>query len=448
MKTRRIMARRPRLDRRTMLRGLIGGAAVAVGLPLLDIFLDESGTALAGGDALPKRFGIFFWGNGVLPVRWVPASTGAAWELSETLAPLAAVKDQINVVSGMKVYTGNMVPHFSGPVGMFSGAPYPLNDMSTFAEPSIDQVIANAVGKDTRFKSLEVAVEPGGISLSYNGPHSVNPPESSPIALFNRVFVNGFVMPGTTPIPDPRLPLRRSVLDAIQDDVTGLQAQLGSVDKTRLEEHLEGIRELEQRLVKLEQNPPSLANCALPPKPLDVYPDIEGRPALSDISRAMVDILVMALACDQTRVFSDWFSSPVDNLLYPSASKGHHQLTHDEPDPQDQVADILLYIMTELAYLLSALRAVPEGIGTLLDHCAILATSDCSLGRSHSVEDYPIIIAGSCNGALKTGLHYRSVANENTSKVLLTLARAMGMTLDSYGKEAGLVSTSLSAIEV
>ena len=92
--------------------------------------------------------------------------------------------------------------------------------------------------------------------------------------------------------------------------------------------------------------------------------------------------------------------------------------------------------------------AVPEGDTTLLDHCAILGTSDCSLGQSHSVEEYPIIIAGGCNGALQTGIHYRSASSENTSKVLLTLARAMGLTLDSYGKGGGLVTSSLSAIEV
>ena len=440
-------SRRPKLSRRTLLRGLAGGAAVAVGLPALDIFLNDAGTALACGDLLPRRFGIFFWGNGNLPDRWVPSATGASWELSPTLLPLADVKDQITVVSGMKVYTGNTVPHFSGPVGMFTGAPFPAGDDSTFAEPSIDQVIAKEIG-DTRFRSLEIAVEPGGQSLSFNGPHSNNPPESSPIAFFNRVFVDGFVMPGTTPIPDPRLPLRRSVLDAVSGDAKDLQKVLGSVDKARLEQHLDGIRDLENQIQKLQENPPSLAACSVPGKPLDVYPDINGRPALSDISRAMVDILVMALACDQTRVFSDWFSSPVDNLLYPSATAGHHQLTHDAPAPQPQVHEILLYIMAEFAYLVGKLRSVPEGDGTLLDHCAVLATSDTSYGRAHSVEDYPILIAGGCCGALKTGIHYRSVASENTSKVLLTLARAMGLTLDSYGKDAGLVTSSLSAIEV
>lgn len=441
-------SKRTTLSRRTVLRGMLAGAAVSVGLPVLDIFLNDSGTAYANGDAFPKRFGIFFWGNGNLPDFWVPKGNGPDWELSPTLAPLKDVKDAISIVTGMKVYTGGNVPHISGPVGLLTGAPFPEGKIDTFAEPSIDQVIAKAIGQDTRFPSLEVAVQPGGAGYSYNGPYNLNPPESSPFKVFDRLFGNGFVAPGTMAEPDPRLGLRRSVLDAVSEDAKRLQSKLGSVDKQRLDQHLEGIKKLETQLQKLEENPPSLAACKVPKQPEADYPDIDGRPQLSVISRVMSDILVMALACDQTRVFSDWFTTSVNNVLFKGAPAGHHQLTHDEPGDQPQVHAILLQIMEELAYLLSALRAVPEGDGTLLDHCAILATTDCSYGKAHSVEEYPILIAGSAGGALKQGIHYRSVASENTSKVGLTLCRAMGLNLDKFGKDAGEVNTGLSAIEV
>ncbi|MBK8258495.1 MAG: DUF1552 domain-containing protein [Polyangiaceae bacterium] len=437
-----------KLDRRTVLRGLMGGAAVAIGLPALEIFLNDNGTAYAGADSFPKRFGIFFWGNGNLPDKWVPAGNGPEWELTEQLMPLAAVKEHITVVSGMKVATGNSVPHGSGPVGMLSGAPYPIGDETTFAVPSIDQVIANEIGKDSRFKSIEVGVQPDAYSLSYNGPHSVNPPETSPAALFKRIFGPGFVLPGQNTTPDPKLALRQSVLDAVKSDAERLQQKLGSADKARLEQHLEGVRGLEKQIQKMQENPPSLEACLVPAEPKPEYPEVDGRPPLSEISRVMSDIIVMALACDQTRVFSHWFSSPVNNTLYPDATAGHHQLTHDEPDPQPQVNSIVLYTMTELAYLVNALNAVKEGESTLLDHMALLVTSDVSYGRAHSIEEYPILIAGSANGALKKGVHYKSPASENTSKVLLTLSRAMGLVFDSYGQGAGLVNSSLSAIEV
>lgn len=436
------------LDRRTLLRGMIGGAAVAIGLPALEIFLNNHGTAYAGDSSFPKRFGIFFWGNGNLPDRWVPAGTGPDWELTEQLAPLAGVKEHLTVVSGMKVMTGNSVPHGSGPVGMLSGAPFPEGDESTFALPSIDQVIAEVIGQETRFKSIEVGVQPGGQGFSYNGPHSVNPPETSPATLFQRIFGPGFVLPGTNATPDPRLKLRQSVLDAVKDDANRLRGRLGASDKARLEQHLEGVASLEKQIKKMQENPPSLAACAVPGEPKPEYPEVDGRPPLSEISRVMSDILVMALACDQTRVFSDWFSTPVNNMLYPDTTAGHHQLTHDEPDPQPQVHSIVLYTMTELAYLISALAAVQEGEGTLLEHTGLLITSDVSYGRAHSIEEYPIMIAGSANGALKKGIHYRSPASESTTKVLLTMARAMGLSLDSYGEGSGKVTSSLSAIEV
>ncbi len=439
---------RPRLSRRTVLRGLFGGALVSIGLPALEVFLNDSGSAFAGGDAFPKRFGIFFWGNGNLPEKWVPKGTGPDWELTEQLAPLAPVKQHVTVVSGMKVQTGNGVPHESGPVGMFSGAPFPTGDTSTFALPSIDQVIASAIGGETRYRSLEVGVQPGGHSYSYNGPHSNNPPETSPAAFFNRVFGAGFTFPGTNATPDPRLALRQSVLDTVKSDAKRLQDRLGSADKARLDQHLEGVRDLEKQIQKMQENPPSLAACAVPGTPEADYPDIDGRPQMSARSRVIADTIAMALACDQTRVFSDWFCTPVNNLLYPGTTSGHHQLTHDEPDPQPQVNSIVIYTITELAYLIGALANVKEGDGTLLDHTALLATADVSYGRAHSIEEYPILIAGNANGTLKEGIHYRSPASENTSKVLLTLARAMGLSLDSYGAGPGLVTSSLSAVEV
>ena len=443
----RMVIKKNRLSRRALLRGVLGGAAVSIGLPLFEAFLNDTGTALAGGAPLPKRFGIFYWGNGVLPDRWIPAQTGASFELSKLLAPLAPVKSAISVVSGMKVYTGNTSPHLSGPVGMFSGAPFLPGDSSTFQLPSIDQVVAEAIGDATRFRSLEIGVEHSSECFSYNGPHSTNPQETSPIAFFQRVFGGDFTLPGETPKIDPKLALRQSVLDAVADDVNRLQLQLGAVDKARLDQHLTGIRKLEGQLKKFQENPPMLAACSLPMMPKGDYPDVDGRPPLAEISRAMADILALALACDQTRVFSDWFSTPVDNLLYPNATSGHHQLTHDEPDPQPQVEAILLYIMTELAYFLGALQAVKEGDGTLLDNCAVLCTTDVSLGRSHSIEEYPIVIAGGGGGSLVQGVHYRSPSSENTSKVLLSLARVMGLSLDGYGKDEGHVTDSLTAIE-
>ncbi|MCU0655473.1 MAG: DUF1552 domain-containing protein [Polyangiaceae bacterium] len=436
------------LPRRTLLRGLLGGAAVSLGLPLLDMHLNNNGTALASGSPLPRRFGLFFWGNGVLETGWTPEGDGKDWKPSKVLAPLADLHDEITVVSGMKVYTGNTVPHGSGPAGLLSGASLLKEDTDSFAAASLDQIIASAIGGETRFRSLEVGIQKTDKCMSFNGPYSMNPPECSPRALYERLFVDGFVAPGSGPKIDPRLALRRSILDAVSDDAKRLQGRLGAADKIRLEQHFEGLRSLELQLKKLEENPPNLAACKAPADPGEDPGDIEGRPQLAATCRAMGKLLAMALACDQTRVFSLWFSRPVSNLLYPTASAGHHQLTHDEADPQPQVFEILQYILGELNLFLKEFAAIQEGDGTLLDHSAILCTTDCSYARAHSVENYPILIAGSAGGALRKGIHYRSVSNENTSKVSLSLARAMGVNLASFGKDAGMVTDGLGAIEV
>lgn len=442
-----------KLSRRTVLKGILGGAGVTVGLPALEAMYNGNATALADGTGLPKRFGIFYWGNGVIPEKWVPNGTGSgdAWTLNEQMMPLESLKEHLTVVSGMAVLTGNVIPHGSGAAGILSGAAMSERagpEDFIFSRPSIDQIIAQEIGKDTRFKSLETGARPSQ-GLSYNnGTGSVNPPESSPIRLFRRIFNEEFVMPGAEPILNPKIAFRRSVLDAVMNDSNRLRAKLSASDKVRLDQHFDGVRALEQRLERLSLNPPSLAACVMPAQPGEDPPDVEGRPQLHEIQSAITDVLRMALACDQTRVFSNYFSYPVNNVLYPGVSAGHHQLTHDEPGEQPQVNMIVKQIMTELAFFLNQLKEVEEGDGTLLDSCAILCTSDVCFGRTHTIDNYPIIIAGSGGGELKQNYHYKSVSNESVGKVSLSLVNAMGLNHAEFGAGEGRVTQSLSEIEV
>ena len=179
------------IKRRTLLRGLLGGTAISVGLPTLEVMLNRNGTALAQGAALPRRLGVFFWGNGVRLKFWIPAAQGPGWALSPALEPLAPVKDYLNVVSGMDIKIPSSQGHHTGEVGILSG--YPLVSQpkggapfrSTFSAPSIDQVAAAELGKTTRFRSLEVGISRRvntreGTTLqfiSHNGPDSANPPD-------------------------------------------------------------------------------------------------------------------------------------------------------------------------------------------------------------------------------------------------------------------------------
>lgn len=432
-----------RIDRRTLLKGVLGGAAVTVGLPWLEIFTAPAGAA---SGAFPVRYGLFFWGNGVHPERWVPSSTGTDWELSEQLVPLADVKDVVTVVSGLAVKTPNTIPHSSGAAGILTGTPLVVQgDSNTFGAPSIDQVIAAELGGATRFRSLEFGAEPRK-GLSHNGPHNQNPPETSPHLLWERIFGVGFREPGEEGIVDPSIGLRRSVLDAVMQDSADLRAMLGHEDQVRLEQHQEGIRELELRLARLEEDPPNLASCMRAPQPLSDYPYIDGRPQIAAKNRAMCDIVALALACDQTRVFSNFITDPVNDLLFEGASAGHHQLTHDEPGDQPQVHQIVLSLVAEFAYLVQALRAIPEGDGTLLDNCLVLGTTDVSYGRTHSLDEFPVLLAGSMCGRVRSGEHIRFEGAENSSRLHLTIMQALGMTVDSFGTADGYTEDTLSEI--
>ena len=456
------------LPRRTVLRGFVGGAAVAIGLPPLEAMFNANGTAYAQGAPIPKRLGVFFWGNGVKLDRWTPANTGTAWTPSLELAPLMPVKDYVNVVSGMSIKTGNERGHHAGTVGILSGAPmisepHPNSAYaSTFSAPSIDQVAANAIGMTTRFKSLEVGISKRldtveGTTLHYlshNGPDSANPPEYDPSAVFSRLFGADFMPPGvapTMPVVDVSKVLKKSVLDAVQADIAALKMKVGTADGTRLDQHLDNIRSIENRIVTTSTpGATAQAMCAVPTKPT-LPAEMNSHEALAERMTAMSGLIAMALACDQTRVFSILFTGSVNGTVFweVNATGGHHDLTHNEADPQPTVHNATIFTMQQFTTLLSALKGVPEGAGNILDSCAILASSCVADGKMHSITDYPILVAGRAGGKLTyPSVHYRSPSGENTSMVLMSMLRAVGVPLTTFGLMGGQVTSGLSAIEV
>lgn len=445
------------MNRRTVLRGVFGGSAVAIGLPLLEAMLSPRAWA-ASADGFPRRFGVFFWGNGTLPGdpdkpaenpdRWTPIGTGAgdAWSLSEQLLPLAAHKDKLTVVTGMSMKLPNVEPHGSGAAGLLSGAPLSTTALESFTAASVDQIIAATIGQDSLFGSLQTAAT-DTLGLSFSAANARHPCEQDPFALYQRLFGDTFVEPGAGGLVSPTLGLRRSVLDAVLGDVDRLQARVGASDRARLDQHLTGIRELEQRLTKLQEDPPDLEACSRPAEPSETYPDDGIFPQIGPRNQVMAELLAMALACDQTRVFSHFLTEPITNVHFDGSTDGHHNRTHDEPNPQSEVNAVTVQCMGHLASFLTALRAIPEGSGTLLDSCAVLACSEVSYGRIHSVDNMPIVIAGSAGGALVQDVHYRSSSQENVSKVMLTLQRAMGVVAGEWGVDAARVTEGLSEIE-
>jgi hypothetical protein len=172
--------------------------------------------------------------------------------------------------------------------------------------------------------------------------------------------------------------------------------------------------------------------------------------AIEERMTAMSGLIAMALACDQTRVFSIMFSGSVCGTVYwqVGATGGHHDLTHNEAGTQPTVHAATVFTMKQFGTLLTALKGVQEGAGNLLDSCAIIASSDTADGQQHSLTDYPIVVAGRAGGALKyPGVHYRSMTKENTSTVLLSLLKSVGLPLTEFGAMGGHVTTGCAAIE-
>jgi hypothetical protein len=434
------------LNRRTLLRGIMAGTAVSVALPPLEAFMNLNGTAYAQDSGFPNRFCLFSWGNGVHPDLWIPDESGTDWALSPQLMPLSPHKEYLSVMTGFEVKAPNNDAHVSGPCGLLSGRPLSNAGGFSFTGPTVDQMIANEIGGDTQFKSIELAVEQGARGLSFNGLNSRNPPESDPKELFTRLFGPTFRAPGDEPILDPKLALRRSVLDAVMGDAAKLSQRLGQVDQRRLDQHLTAIRELEIRIGRLEEDPPNLAACVRPQEPLPL-PDVDGRPQMAARAAVMNELSTMAFACDLTRVISYWYSDELSDALYFDAPAGHHQLTHDEPGDMPTVNRITTAIMSDFSDYLGRLRAIPEGDGNLLDHMALMATTDVSYARTHQIDEYPILVAGKASGALNSGVHYRSATKENACMVPLTVIRALGIAMEQYGEGPDETGQSVTALE-
>lgn len=447
------------MKRRTVLRGMLGGAAVGVGLPVLEAMCNSSGTALADGSAFPRRYMQFFWGNGVVPWLWTPVDTGPDFTLSEGLAPLAPVRDVMTVLSGYDVKTGGRYPHTSARAGMLSCAP--LAEGEIWQLPSLDQILASELGGDTRFRSLQTAATDTDQSVSVASATEVIPSERSVQGLFARLFGEGFRLPGDEPVFDPRLGLRRSVLDSVMDQQRRLSGRLGASDRARIDQHFTNVRELERRIARLEEDPPNFAACAMPDAPPSSIPDdARGRPDVAQRNELMGELLAMAFACDQTRVISHLLSPSVSDVVFPiddielgGVLRGHHDLTHNEPlddgsgrDPLWRVQEVVKYITTTLAAFIQRFRDIEEGDGSLLDNAIVLATTDSSNPRLHSLDDFPILLFGTGCGRLNTGFHHRS-EGDNAARVNLTIARAMGLPLGSIGMEEGYVTEGISELE-
>lgn len=446
------------LSRRTMLRGVMGGAAVAVGLPILDIMLNDSGTALAGGSPLPVRLVTWFFGNGVNKKRWIPGGmltpvTGPDYPVPEALTPLADVKQYVSVITGFRNFCNNQITHHEG-MTLFNGYTFTQQCIgdpecgqgfySNAGGPTIDQVAATYIGAQTPVSSVQIGISKrisgadfGTTMHALSHKSTTEPlfPERSPQDVFYRLFGN-FMPPD-----DPAKPSRLAVLNAVREQAGRLEARLGVRDKQRLDSHLQGISELEAKINTL---PPQ---CESPDEPTQQNVDMGGVEPIAAVNTVMSDLLAYAFACDVTRIASVLFHEGASDTVFPGASsQGHHNASHsfsvtDAGQEQNYggLADFntgLNFTITQLAYLLTRLRDTPDGTANLLDNSAILIGSDCMDGWSHDFDarrNLACLVAGGGGGRLVHPAIHTVQDGRSISDVALTVLQAVVPEVTSIG---------------
>jgi hypothetical protein len=426
-----------KLNRRSVLRGMLGGASIGVALPFLDVFLDGNGQALAGTtQRLPVRFGTWIWGCGFVPERWVPTATGSDYVLPPDLEPLAPYKSKLAIFSGYDVKLDGVPnkPHITGCLGLRTGIPVPNE---TVRAPTVDVLIGDSISKGTRFSSIEVSTSGIERSYSYRAAGSANPSETSPLALYQRIFGEGFQDPNAaTFTPDPSTMVRKSVLSAVAEDRQRLMRTVGADDRRRLDEYFGSIRHLEEQLALQLQPPARVENFTKPAAPSDTPVDSMIDNVMAT-HRLMAGLLAKALQCNQTKVINVLLSDTTSNLRRAGSTTTHHTLTHEEPvnlalGYQEQVGWFARQSMVAWREFLDAMNGIPEGDGTLLDNCMIFAHSDCSIAKAHAVEGIPMMVAGGGGGRIRTGFHMAGRADP-ASRIGLTLQQAMGLQVEKWG---------------
>jgi Protein of unknown function (DUF1552) len=445
------------LNRRSLLRGMLQGAAVCVGIPILDRFLNGNGTVYADGAKLPVRFGTYFWGLGLTDTptggtRWVPSKTGYGYEIMPELESLGPVKDKVSVFSGFRAIGDgrpNLV-HWSGHASILSGvAPA---QSGRFDAPSFDTRIADAIGGSTRFKVIDIDASVSRQPVSYSTRTGLTfaMPETTPLALYTRLFGAGFQDPNSDNWkPDPSIMLRQSVLSAIKDQRQTLMSGVGKSDQIKLDQYFTSVREMENQLAAQLQKPEKCEACVVPTAPKETQ-----RSASVDSVRAstkaMAKLLALGLACNQTRVFNFVHTAGISETYIAGESKIYHQITHDEPTDaklgyQPETSMLAGMVMQAFGDFLVELDSVKEGAGTLLDNSLIMAFSDTGYAKIHSIENIPMFLAGKAGGRHKAGQHVHA-AGESVTRVSLTAQQLVGAPVGEFG--SGSMKTARPIIEV
>ncbi|MGB0597491.1 MAG: DUF1552 domain-containing protein [Rubripirellula sp.] len=439
------------ISRRTVLRGL----GVSLALPWMESLAPS--VQAAGATQAPRRMAFIFVPNGVHLPDWTPQRLGYGFDLPRTLAPLRRVQDDVTVISGLTHDKGRANGDGAGDharsasVFLTGSQPRKTNGADIRSGVSVDQVAAQAAGHLTRFPSLELGCEPGrsagncdsGYSCAYSSniawSSEATPvgKETNPRFVFSRLFGDG------TPREqdknaERRDALRKSMLDYISEDAKRLQLKLAQADRAKLDEYLNGVREVERRIERTDHDP-KLSD--------DVdYPIPSGTPSdYGEHIRLMCDMMVLAFQTDRTRIASFMFADAGSNRSYRQieVSEGHHDLSHHrgDADKHAKLQKINQFHVSQLAYLLERLKATPDVMGgSLLDQSMVCYGSAISDGNRHNNENLPLLLAGGGGGTIDSGRHIRVAPETPACNLFMSMLDRFGTPVDFVGDSTGRLS--------
>jgi hypothetical protein len=435
---------RKSVARRTFLRGM--GTAVA--LPFLDAMIP----AFAQGQAAkrPVRMAFVYVPNGIDMRNWTLDYEGALGELKPTLAPLAPYKDDITILGNLTHNTGRALLDGAGDHGRCCGSyltgvqvKKTLTDIK--ASVSMDQLVAEQIGHQTRFPSLEIGLEDarqaGDCDSGYSCAYTNNlawrsetqplPPVLDPRVLFERLFGNDA---GLSPEERARrAKYRHSILDFVKEDTRTLEGTLGPTDKRKLDEYLTSVRDIERQLEKAEKD-----NTQVDPgieKPYGVPTDF------AEHFRLMTDMITVAFQADLSRVVTFLVTHEGTSRAYREIgiSDGHHPLTHhrNQVELMDKVARINLYHMQQFAGWVGRLKNLKDGDGSILDNSMIVYGAGLADGNSHQHQDLPTVMVGRGGGFIKSGRRVVYRKETPMCNLFLTMMDRMGVRMEHFGDATG-----------
>lgn len=422
----------PRISRKTFLKG----AGVSMALPWMEsrsVWGRESADR-GDFDSAPSRLAILFSGCGYHRQEWWAKGSGPEMELGKVLHPLNDFRDRLVFIRGLynaEALKGNI--HSSQTGNLLSGAPL-ASGGTIRSGTSVDQMVAQAIGRHTKLPSLVLGCEKANPSvhknysmlysshISWSSPTTPTPLEVYPALAFDQLFKES-AQKGD-----------RSVLDAVLNDAKDFRRNISRLDQQKLDEYLNSVREVEQRIDRagrrgeLQGWRPTLSEPNIP-RPQDGYPQ-----DIVEHMKLMSDIVVLAFQTDTTRVCTLKLNNDHGTLRFPHLGVDymiHHLLSHSDTDDWLKVNQ---FFLEQVAYIARRLDAIQEGQRTALDNSTLMLCSSMMSGH-HDADQLPVVLVGGGGGKLHGGqnLNYREAENRQMCRLYLSLMNNMGLKLDSFG---------------